>query len=293
MAIIGSRQRALSTSGTATCASVAHDAAEEDRLVREHMPLVGHIVRETLARVPSHVSRDDLTSAGLMALVQVVRAFDPSRGVPLGRYAAQRIRGAVLDELRGLDWASRSVRRRERELESVRAQLAMTHGRTATSTEVAEASGLSVAEVAAHCDDVSRGTVLSLQGITSGGLEELLPTQLPGPGDQLLARERLTYLREAIDLLPARLRVVISGYYLDERPMAELAAELGVTESRVSQIRAEAMTLLTGAMQRALPDEPTEPEAPTRAVSRRREAYYASVVERGGRSNRLTSAAVA
>lgn len=293
MAIIGSRQRDLSRSGAETSAHLEQDAAEEERLVREHMPLVGHIVRETLARVPSHVSRDDLTSAGLVALVQVVRAFDPSRGVPLGRYAAQRIRGAVLDELRGLDWASRSVRRRERELESVRAELAMTHGRTATSAEVVEASGLSAAKVAAHSEDVSRGTILSLQGMTAGGLEELLPTHLPGPGEQLLVRERLTYLHEAVDLLDERLRVVISGYYLDERPMAELALELGVTEPRVSQIRAEAMTLLTGAMQRALPEEPTAPEAPIRAVSRRREAYYAAVVERGGRSSRLTSAAVA
>ena len=292
MAIIGSKKRVLSESGAVSCAQAA-DSAEEDRIVREHMPLVGHIVRETLARVPSHVSRDDLTSAGLMALVQVVRAFDPSRGVPLGRYAAQRIRGAVLDELRGLDWASRSVRRRERELESVRAELAMTHGRTATSAEVAQASGLSTAEVAAHSGDVSRGTVLSLQGITAGGLEELLPTHLPGPGEQLLVRERLTYLHEAIDLLPDRLRVVISGYYLDERPMVELAAELGVTESRVSQIRAEAMTLLTGAMQRALPDELATPEGPGRVVSRRREAYYAAVVQRGGRSGRLAAAAVA
>jgi RNA polymerase sigma factor for flagellar operon FliA len=293
MAIIGSTQRPLSESDEEFRAHLAPGVAEEDRLVREHMPLVGHIVRETLARVPSHVSRDDLTSAGLVALVQVVRAFDPSRGVPLGRYAAQRIRGAVLDELRGLDWASRSVRRRERELESVRATLAMTHGRTATSTEVAEAAGLSAAEVAAHSNDVARGTVLSLQGITSGGLEELLPTQLPGPGEQLLVRERLTYLRQAIDLLPERLGLVISGYYLDERPMAELAAELGVTESRVSQIRAEAMTLLTGAMHRALPDEPVALEAPARAVSHRREVYYAAVVEHGGRSNKLSSPAVA
>jgi RNA polymerase sigma factor for flagellar operon FliA len=257
------------------------------------MPLVGHIVRETLARVPGHVSREDLTSAGLVALVQVVRAFDPNRGVPLGRYAAQRIRGAVLDELRALDWASRSVRRRERELEAVRARLAMTHGRTATPAEVAEAAGLSSGDVAAHSDDVRRASLLSLQGISSDGLAELVPTHLPGPGEQLLVRERLAYLSKAIELLPERLRLVVNGYYLDERPMAELAAELGVTESRVSQIRAEAMTLMAGAMTRALSDEPVAAEVAPRRPGRRREAYYAAVVERGGISRRLASAAVA
>lgn len=293
MATIGSKERSLSDSGAATCSGLRPDLGEEDRLVREYMPLVGHIVRETLARVPGHVSREDLTSAGLVALVQVVRAFDPTRGVPLGRYAAQRIRGAVLDELRGLDWASRSVRRRERELESVRARLAMTRGRTATSAEVAEAAGLSSSDVAAHSDDVRRATVLSLQGISSDGLAELVPTHLPGPGEQLLVRERLAYLRKAIELLPERLRLVVNGYYLDERPMAELAAELGVTESRVSQIRAEAMTLMAGAMTRALSEEPVVADVGTRRLGRRREAYYAAVVERGGLSRRLASAAVA
>ncbi|MFC6341258.1 sigma factor, partial [Nocardioides hankookensis] len=81
----------------------------EDLIVL-HMPLVGHIVRETMARVPSHVDRDDLSSAGLAALVQAARSFDAERGVPFNRYASTRIRGAILDELRSIDWASRSVR---------------------------------------------------------------------------------------------------------------------------------------------------------------------------------------
>ena len=85
---------------------------KNDELITANIALVGHLVRETMGRVPSHVSRDDLTSAGLTALVQAGRSYDPERGVPFNRYATMRIPGAILDELRRTDWASRSVRRR-------------------------------------------------------------------------------------------------------------------------------------------------------------------------------------
>lgn len=290
MATIGSRHATLSDSGARFSAAPGLDAAEEDRLVRAHMPLVAHIVRETLTRVPGHVSREDLVSAGLVGLVLAVRAYDPSREVPLGRYAAQRIRGAVLDELRALDWASRSVRRRQRELDLVRAQLGRSQRRTPSMTEVAHAAGLSATEVAASADDVARASLLSLQGFTPTGLDELLPTHAPDPGEQLLVRERLDYLRAAIALLPERLRMVVRGYYLDERPMADLAAELGVTESRVSQMRAEAMRLMREAMQRALADEPDGSTAQSRPATRRHEAYYAAVADH--RSTETAPAAV-
>ena len=98
--------------------------ADTEAMIVEHMPLVGHIVRETMSRVPSHVDRDDLTSAGFTALVMAAQAFDAGRGVPFNRYAATRVRGAIVDELRSIDWASRSVRRRSRELDATRANLA-------------------------------------------------------------------------------------------------------------------------------------------------------------------------
>ena len=96
--------------------------ATVDELVTSHIPLVGHLVREVLARVPGHVDRDDLTSAGLTALVQAAQGFEAERGVPFARYASTRIRGALLDELRGVDWASRSVRRTARGLDETRAR---------------------------------------------------------------------------------------------------------------------------------------------------------------------------
>src|SRR5215218_1636136 len=111
------------------------DTVIEER-VTSTMALVGHIVRESMGRLPGHVSRDDLTSAGLTALVQAAKSYDESRGVPFTRYAATRIRGAILDELRGIDWASRSVRRRARELDDTRSKLAVELGRVPSDAEV-------------------------------------------------------------------------------------------------------------------------------------------------------------
>ncbi len=233
-------------------ANTATQALDTDELITSHMPLVGHIVRETMGRVPSHVSRDDLTSAGLTALVLAARAFDGERGVPFDRYAATRVRGALLDELRSVDWASRSVRRRARDLTETRSQLANVLGRTPTTVEVAQAAGMTEAEVAANDDDVSRAQVLSLHGSTTTPIDELVPTRAPSP-EQLVERaERLTYLREAIEELPERLRVVVQDYFFAERPMADIAAELGVTDSRISQMRAEALALLRDALNHAL-----------------------------------------
>lgn len=252
-----------------------------DELITSHMPLVGHIVRETMGRVPAHVSRDDLTSAGLTALVQAAQAFDAERGVPFERYAATRVRGAILDELRSVDWASRSVRRRARDLEETRSRLAGTFGRTPTVAEVATAAGLSVEEVTGNDEDVSRAQVLSLQGSTTASLDELVPTRAPSPEQLVEHQERLTYLMEAIAELPDRLRVVVQDYFFAERPMADIAAELGVTDSRISQMRAEALVLLRDAMNSALDPHLVKPAGkPNGCATRRREAYFEAVAER-------------
>lgn len=251
----------------------------EDVIIR-HMPLVGHIVRETMGRVPSHVSRDDLTSAGLMALVQAGRSFDPGRGVPFERYAATRVRGAILDELRAVDWASRSVRRRARDLDDTRTSLAGILGRPPTVAEVARAAGLTEAEVAANDDDVSRAQVLSLHSATTA-LEDLVPTSVPSPEALVEHRERLTYLVDAIAELPERLRKVVEDYFFSERPMADIAADLGVTDSRISQMRAEALALLRDALNHALePSLVTPVGKPGGCANRRREAYFAAVAAR-------------
>lgn len=258
-----------------------NDTTERDELITSNIPVVTHIVRETMGRVPSHVSRDDLTSAGLAALVQASKSFDAERGVPFARYAATRVRGAILDELRGIDWASRSVRRRARDLDATRSQLAGILGRTPSQQEIAEAAGMTLAEIAQNEEDIARAQVLSLQGAQDASLDDLLPNNGPTPEQLVEHRERLAYLVEAVAELPDRLRIVISDYFLNERPMAEIAAELGVTESRVSQMRAEALVLLRDAMNHELDPAMLKPHArPNGSAARRREAYFAAVASR-------------
>lgn len=265
-------------------------AVHPDDLVRETLPLVGHIVRDMASRVPGHVSRDELMSAGLLALAQAAKAYDPDRGVRFGSYAATRIRGALVDELRSLDWASRSVRRQARQVEEARNKLAVTLGRVATDAEVAQVLGMGVAELAAHKDDLSRASVMSLDGFVDGLPDDVLPTGGPTPLQVLEDREQVAYLHDAIDQLPERLQMVVRGYFFAERPMAEIAEELGVTDSRISQLRAEAVSLLRGALHKSLSPELVADDArPNGCAARRKEAYYANVAAHRSYRSRLTS----
>jgi RNA polymerase sigma factor for flagellar operon FliA len=269
------------------------DTTERDELVTSHIPLVTHIVHETMRRVPGHVDRDDLTSAGLTALVQASKAFDTSHGVPFARYAATRVRGAILDELRSIDWASRSVRRRAREVDAVRAQLAGSLGHLPSGQEVADALGLTTTEVAQNDGDIVRARVLSIQGAQDASLDDVLPAREATPEQELEHREQLTYLIEAVAELPDRLRFVISEYFLQERPMAEIASELRVTQSRVSQMRAEALVLLRDALHHELEPALLVPLArPTGAAARRREDYFSAVGSRHASRGRRTRVGV-
>jgi RNA polymerase sigma factor for flagellar operon FliA len=259
-----------------------------DDTVRAHMPLVGHLVREMLARVPAHVNRDDLLSAGYAALVGAARGFDAERGVPFARFAAARVRGALLDELRGLDWASRSVRQRARRTDSARQELTAELGRTPSTAEVAERLDCRVEDITAADDDVQRAVVFSLQGFATAGADDMVTEPSPGPEELLIRRERLGYLRHAVDVLPERLHAVVTGYFFEERPMAQIAAELGVTESRVSQLRAEALELLRDGLNTHLePALAAQSPAKPGCVSRRRTAYYDQIQSRGDLNSRL------
>ncbi|MBC2932316.1 sigma-70 family RNA polymerase sigma factor [Nocardioides sp. zg-1228] len=251
-------------------------------MVTAHIPLVGHLVREVLARVPGHVDRDDLTSAGLTALVQAAQGFDAARGVPFARYASTRVRGALLDELRGVDWATRSVRRTARGLDETRTRLTQSLGRVPTDAEVASAQGIAVDDVLANREDLARAQVRSLEADDAhGSYAGSLVSTTPTPEQALVHAELLDYLADAVAALPERLRRVVEGFFLAEQPMAELAAELGVTESRISQLRAEAMVLLRDGINSQL-DPLLVPahERPGGVAARRREAYFAAVAER-------------
>src|SRR5689334_14317227 len=238
--------------------TVAASPAQVEELIREHLPLVGHLVREVLNRVPAHVNRDDLSSAGMYALTLSAKSFDPAFGVPFPRFASIRIRGALTDELRTMDWASRAVRGKARELNTVRSELTHTIGGEPNRPEVADAMGMSVAELSSLESDVQRAGLVSLQALPSEDGAATVPSTDDQPEETLIKREQIGYLRDAVAELPAKLRLVIEEYFFGQRRMADIAAELGVTESRVSQLRSEALVMLRSAM-KGMDDGPTEP----------------------------------
>jgi RNA polymerase sigma factor FliA len=275
---------AADTAATTTVLS----AAEQEELIRAHMPLVGHLVRDMLTRIPNHIHRDDLTSAGLHALVTAARGWDPDRGIPFHRFATTRIRGAILDELRALDWATRSVRTKARATDATRAHLTTTLGRTPTAEELAQALGTTTTDLHQTDNDVQRATVLSLQGFTTASADDLVTERAPGPEDMLLRREQIGYLHHAIASLPERLQLVITEYFLNERPMADIAADLGVTESRISQLRAEALSLLKDGLNTHLdPDLAPSVDNPESITARRRATYYAHIADNTSLRSRL------
>jgi RNA polymerase sigma factor for flagellar operon FliA len=260
-----------------------------EALVREHLPLVGYIARETASRLPRHLDSDDLSGAGALALVQAAHAFDASLGVPFARFANTRIRGAMIDQMRQRDWATRSLRSRARALAATTETLTIALGRTPSDVELAEASGLTQAEIGEVRGGQDRASLLSLDSFTpdGDGLAATLRDPAPAPEEALVAAERLGYLRDAVAELPNRLRRVVSGYYLEQRPLTELASELDVTQSRVSQLRAEGLELLREALNRLLendakagPRASAIAEPAPGARSRRREAYIDAVARR-------------
>jgi RNA polymerase sigma factor for flagellar operon FliA len=285
-----------STTGKNSRRPTAEQRRIEDVLVRENLPLVGYLVNEALAKVPSHVRREDLTAAGMAGLALAARSFEEERGVPFARFATLRIRGSIVDELRSQDWASRGVRAKARTREQAIDSLTASLGRPPTPAETADALGISVASLQADEQDLHRAVVLSISvpnetGEDGGptGTDALLPADTRTPESEILEREQRAYLYDAVACLPERLRTVVVGYFLDDRPMAELAAELGVTESRVSQMRGEAVTLLRESMRTHL-DARTVAERPVEGlVARRREAYFAAVATRSDYRSRISA----
>jgi len=194
----------------------AEQAAKEDQLVREHLPLVQYVVSEVAHRVPNHVSRNDLVSAGMLGLAQAARSFDPERGIAFDRFASTRIRGALLDELRGRDWASRSVRSRARGLQATQEELTNRLGRAPKPEEVARSLGIAPETVHKLVDDVHRATVLNYDSlVVEGDAESFIASTDDGPEDTLLDRERKAYLMDAVGALPERLRRVVIGYFFE------------------------------------------------------------------------------
>jgi RNA polymerase sigma factor FliA len=197
----------------------------------------------------------------------------------------------LLDELRGRDWASRSVRSRARGMQQATDELTNRLGRPPTADEIAEALHLPADSIRKLVDDVHRATVLNYESLVlDGDAEEFLTAGELGPEDAILERERRSVLTDAVAALPDRLRRVVVGYFFEERSMQDLADELGVSESRVSQLRAEALLLLKDGMNSQLdPDLVATEPRPNGRVARRKAAYYASVAGTSDPRDRISA----
>lgn len=251
------------------------------RLIEEHLPLVRHVVFQVAVHFPRHVDREELATAGALGLVEAARRYDESRGVPFDRFASQRIRGAILDAVRAADWAPRSVRTLARRLEQVEQRLATELGRVPSIDETADALGLSKDALRRLQDRMFRSVVLALEYEVSQADEELTlvdvlsDTTTLEPSEELEARELHAYLRDAVGLLPERHRLVIVGYFLEGRKSPDLACLLGVTESRISQLRSEALEMLRDGIESQY--QPNPEAEPAGRVARRKAGYAAAI----------------
>ncbi|SDN58404.1 RNA polymerase sigma factor for flagellar operon FliA [Klenkia soli] len=225
--------------------------SDADALVTAHLALAQYAVNAVAARIslPAHVSRDDLLSCAQVALVEVARRFDPAAGATFATYALPRLQGAVLDELRSGDWASRSVRAAARRSDAAADVLAARLGRPPTRAELAAELGVPTQELSALQVDVHRAVLVSIDAETN---DEGGTFDLPSPGDSperaVVNSERARHLHEALAALPDRLGEVVERSFFGDESLTDIAVDLGVTLSRVSQMRARALTLLHAAM---------------------------------------------
>jgi RNA polymerase sigma factor FliA len=270
------------------------DPIEQTRLIEENLPLVKHIVFQVAVHFPRHVDREELARAGALGLVEAARRYDGSRGVPFDRFAAQRIRGAILDAVRAADWAPRSVRTLARKLEAVEQRLASELGRIPSAAEMAAELGMTRAELNHLQARMFRSVVLALEHEVVDETDEDLTLvdvisdrSAVEPLEELETREMHAYLRDAVELLPERHRLVIVGYFLEGRTSQELARFLGVTESRVSQLRSEALMMLKEGIEAQY--RPAASEPPVGRVARRKASYAHAISGASEWKDRLTA----
>ena len=229
----------------------ARHASDREALIEAHLPQVKFIAERLAAKLPPSVDRDDLIGAGVLGLLDAVDKYDPARGVMFKTYAEMRVRGAMLDSLRGLDWAPRSMRRRAREVEATYRELERTLGRAAEEEEVCAALGLSVTDFHALLNELRGLTVVGFEGDDdeeSTGIRQIPDDPANDPLSRYAEAEACDRLAKAIDCLPERERQVVTLYYVEELTMKETGAVLGVTESRVSQLHTQAVLRLRGAL---------------------------------------------
>ena len=234
------------------------DPAAKEALVRKYIYLVRYVAGRLALRLPAHLEMDDLTSSGIMGFLAAVEAFDPDREVDFPTYALARIRGAILDELRSLDWVPRFVRKKTRLLEKAFADLEQGLNRPPTDEEMARHLKVELREYHQLLQDTNLHSVISMDdGWEDGGKEEgHLPQQFlrdqkePDPLTVLAVDERKRILGRIINSLAEQERRVLSLYYYEELTMKEIGQVLGISESRVSQVHASALLRVRARLRR-------------------------------------------
>jgi len=227
---------------------------QRDRLILEHLPLVKAIAVRVHENLPVHVDLDDLIHAGILGLFDAVAKYDPDKKVAFSSYAKHRIKGAILDSLRQLDWASRDMRRRHKQLEAATRDLAAILHRHPTEAEIAARMGVEVERWRHMMADLQHVGLVSVSSRRDG--DDLPPPEVPArpdtQPDRMCARSELRQaLARAIETLPERYRKVVVLYYSNDLTMKEIGGLLGINESRVSQIHKSALAKMAMALESA------------------------------------------
>jgi len=228
------------------------DKELRDRLILSYAPLVRYVAGRLGSGLPAHVDEGDLVSYGLLGLINAIERYDPTRDIKFETYAIVRIKGAIIDELRALDWVPRSVRSRAREIERAIAELESKLGRAPNDDEIAARIGISVDELAESLTDISRSSIAALdelwavsgEGDQVSLLDTIEDTSGAQPAEALDETDLRETLAEAIARLPEREKLVITLYYYEELTLREIGEVLGVTESRISQLHTKAVLRL-------------------------------------------------
>ena len=222
---------------------------DREEVLRRYLPLVRRVVQRVAARKPPHIDLEDLVSWGIVGLLDAMDKYDPRKEALFSTYAQFRIRGAILDHLRSLDWVPRSVRQKAAVIEKACRQLEGRFGRPASEEEIAGHLGLSLRSYQEMVGKVGEMSLFSLDDVGFGAGDERLLRDgaeeiIDDPAAAMLSSERVALLAEAIRRLPEREQTVISLYYQEQLTMKEVGGVLGLTESRVSQLHSQAMLRL-------------------------------------------------
>ena len=245
-----SRLMSPAISDLRTPASSRFTDAERDALLAEHLKLVHHLARRLSRRLSTSTDVDELVSAGTLGLMQALEAFDASRGRAFSTFAAPRIRGAMLDELRRQDHAPRRARHRARAIGVARRALAQASGHAPSDADVARHLGIDLTTFG-RWQRVAAGVDHAPIDAPASAFPELVTSETDGADAALLREERVRVLRDAIHTLREQQRLVLALYYFEELPIAQIAPVLGVTESRVSQIHRKALRSLRATLHEA------------------------------------------